>query len=271
MIVGLDLGTSAIKVVGIQKGKLCLQHYVPNSAAISAADCLRSLLGERLTDGSIQKIAVTGMRAEHCDLDCLGLPWCTVPELQAIGRGAVWLTGQTHAVVASFGTGTAFIEVKDGCCTHLGGTGVGGGTLVGLGRRILHCDDVAYLDALARKGDTGKVDLSIGDMYSGEPTLPAEMTASNLARPQPSGEDADWAAGIFNLVLQVVGSMALFCANGCGTDTVVVVGGAAGLSVAQDAYEKFCRVYQKRFLLPDQGQYATAIGAAVSTDKTFKK
>lgn len=271
MILGLDLGTSATKIVGIKAGKLCLQHYVPNSAGSSAADCLRSLLGDCLTDGSIQQIAVTGMRAERCDLDRLGLPWHIVPELQAIGRGAVWLTGQRHAVVASFGTGTAFIEVKDGHCTHLGGTGVGGGTLVGLGRKILHCEDVARLDALARQGDTSKVDLSIGDMYSGERTLPAEMTASNLARPQPSGADADWAAGIFNLVLQVVGSMALFCANGCGTDTVVVVGGAAGLSVAQEAYEKFCKVYQKRFLLPEQGRYATAIGAVISVDESYKK
>ena len=261
MILGMDLGASAVKIVAMEGEALCLTHYEHNSRR-TAAEILRHFLAEHgLSANEICGLAATGLNAERSDLQSLGLPYQEVPELQATGRGATWLTGENRAIVASFGTGTAFVRAWDGEYTHLGGTGVGGGTLVGLGTRILGCGDPFQLSAMAQEGDISRVDLTIGDVCSGSEGLPEEMTASNLAKTGGEQRDADWAAGILNLVLQVVGSMAMFCANGCGADTVIVTGAPAALPASREAYAKFQRIYGKRFLLPENGCFATAIGA----------
>ena len=42
------------------------------------------------------------------------------------------MSGLDRAVVVSMGTGTAYVMADKGRVSHLGGTGVGGGTLLGL-------------------------------------------------------------------------------------------------------------------------------------------
>lgn len=263
MILGVDLGASAVKIVGMEGEALRLTHYEQNNNKTAAEILLRFMAERELPTNEIQKLVATGLNAEWSNLKNLGLSYQEVPELLATGRGATWLTRETRAVVASFGTGTAFLRAWDGEYTHLGGTGVGGGTLVGLGTRILGCGDPLRLSELAEQGDVSQVDLTIGDLCSGSESLPVEMTASNLAKTSGDQCNADWAAGILNLVLQVVGSMAMFCANGCGADTVIVTGAPAALPAAKAAYAKFERIYGKRFLLPEQGCFATAIGAVL--------
>lgn len=58
-------------------------------------------------------------------------------EFQAIGYGGLKLSGLTDALVVSMGTGTAYVRAgKDGM-KHIGGSGVGGGTLMGLASRLV--------------------------------------------------------------------------------------------------------------------------------------
>mgnify|MGYP000346308101 CR=1 FL=1 len=112
-------------------------------------------------------------------------------------------------IVASIGTGTAFVHAKGGVYTHLCGTGVGGGTLKGLAVKVLGVANMREFDSLAMAGDCGRVDLLIGDFVESYGILDPEITASNLARLDPTATDADWAAGLANLVLQVIGTMSL--------------------------------------------------------------
>ena len=55
-----------------------------------------------------------------------------VDEFHAIGKGGLFLTGLTRAIIVSMGTGTAFIIADQNGEKHIGGTGIGGGTLLGL-------------------------------------------------------------------------------------------------------------------------------------------
>lgn len=47
---------------------------------------------------------------------------------------------------------------------HLGGVGLGGGTICGLSSIILNTGDIHEIVPLSRKGDVAKIDLRIGDL-----------------------------------------------------------------------------------------------------------
>ncbi len=79
-----------------------------------------------------------------------------IPEPDSIGEGACSLTGRDNLIVASIGTGTAFVHAKGGVYTHLCGTGVGGGTLKGLAVKVLGERDMRRFDHMAMDGDCGR-------------------------------------------------------------------------------------------------------------------
>ena len=108
----------------------------------------------------------------------------------------------------------------------------------------------------------GKVDLLIGDFVEGYGILDQEITASNLARMDPTASDEDWAAGISTLVLQVIGTMSLLACEGSGAPEVVVIGAMAASAPSRRNFAQFERVYGKRFIIPEHSACATAIGAA---------
>lgn len=265
MHLGIDLGGSAVKVVGMDGERLLFSHCENNSAR-GAARILTDVLGqEGCRIGDVRGIVATGLGAERCDVDTLGVPVKRMVELGAIGRGATFLSGINKTVIANTGTGTSFIRAENGEYTHLCGTGVGGGTIVGLGKGILGITNVLDLDRIARRGDLHQVDLTVGDLCSGAgSTLPPDLTAANLAKVTRDADADDWAAGILNLVTQVIGTMCVMCAQGSGMDTVVITGALASLPFAIDCYKFFEQMYGYKFILPENGRYATAVGAVLT-------
>ena len=65
----------------------------------------------------------------------------------------------------------------------MGGTALGGGTLLGLGSALTGATAFEDLCALARRGHRSHIDLMIADIYGeGEIGLPADATASAFAK-----------------------------------------------------------------------------------------
>lgn len=263
MILGVDIGGSAVKLAGLERDRVVFTHYEHHGGRAVSEMLSAALRGAGLHRESISRGALTGVGAERFPVDSLGVPLLRVPEVEAIGRGGTRLAGVDTALVASMGTGTAFVLVREGCCTHLGGTGIGGGTLCGLGTRVLGTGDALEIDHLSRKGDLGRVDLRIGDLFSGSETLNPRLTASNLAKAASDAADEDWAAGLVNLVLQAVGTMSVLACGGNGVDTVAVIGALARLNRARETFDLFQEMYGIRFLIPEYAACATAIGAAL--------
>ena len=252
MIIGIDAGGSATKLAAMSADKITFARYIEKGAPLPAP----------LPEG-ISRIALTGVNGPNCGAKELGIPITEIPELQAIGRGGTFLAKRDHAIIASIGTGTAFVLAENGKFSHLGGSGIGGGTLMGLGRRVFGTTDAEKLSSMASLGDEYVVDLTIGDLFSGSETLDVGLTASNLAKSSPNATDNDWAAGIVNMVLQAVGTMATLACGGHGVSTVIITGAAARLSSATAAYKKFQDMYGIEFLIPPNAELATAIGAAL--------
>ena len=85
----------------------------------------------------LKKIVLTGLGSTYFHENIFGIPTIHALELDAIGHGGLYLSGLDEALVVSLGTGSAFIRAsRTNGFRHLGGSGVGGGTLAGMAERF---------------------------------------------------------------------------------------------------------------------------------------
>jgi hypothetical protein len=128
---------------------------------------------------------MTGVGSSFIEKPLYSLPCRKVSEFTSVGRGGLYLSGLDEAVIVSMGTGTAYIHAyRDGDRTvteYLGGTGVGGGTLLGLAKKMIGIDNIDHLEELAEKGDFST---------ALEETDPLAVYLQELARIPAQGDEA---------------------------------------------------------------------------------
>ena len=269
VILGIDIGGSTTKIVGLNSDGSILSML-----RVRAEDQMTSLygaLGNYLrTNGlkleRVRKIVLTGVGAGCVDGDIFDRPTYKVDEFIASATGALALSGQEKAVIATMGTGTAFLWAeKNGVIQHLCGSGIGGGTLGGLCRRMVDMERFGQIKKLAMDGNLDKVDLKIKDITPNPPpTLDPTLTAANFGNLAEDATPADLSAGVINLVLQAIGTMTVLACRCCESKTVVLTGSVTTLDQAKPNFEKFESLYGIHYIIPENATFATAIGAALN-------
>ena len=274
IIIGIDVGISTTKIVGIKNNK------VSAPIRITAADPITSLygaFGKSLHDNDIdlsdvEHVMLTGVGAAYIDQPIYGLPTSKSQEFIADGLGARFESKLDHTIVVSMGTGTSFVKCDGDEMKHIGGIGVGGGTLAGLARIMLNTSDIAQVATLAKQGNIRNIDLTIGDISPQPlPGLPMDTTASNFARAQSDASKEDIAAGIIKMVLQSIGSAAWLASLGSDIRDFVLIGNLSLLPQCKEVFPALEKLYDIRFHIPKYSQYCTAIGAALDYVINFNK
>ena len=274
IIIGIDVGISTTKIVGIKNNK------VSAPIRITAADPITSLygaFGKYLHDNDIdlsdvEHVMLTGVGAAYIDQPIYGLPTSKSQEFIADGLGARFESKLDHTIVVSMGTGTSFVKCDGEEMKHIGGIGVGGGTLAGLARIMLNTSDIAQVATLAKQGNIRNIDLTIGDISPQPlPGLPMDTTASNFARAQSDASKEDIAAGIIKMVLQSIGSAAWLASLGSDIRDFVLIGNLSLLPQCKEVFPALEKLYDIRFHIPKYSQYCTAIGAALDYVINFNK
>jgi len=276
-VLGIDVGGSATKIVGFREKNGEKELIAPQF--VQANDPLTSIYGafgkfmmeNDLSLGDVERVMMTGVGSTFADKPLYeGLDCRVVPEFESVGRGGLYLSGENEAIVVSMGTGTALIYAKkqdanDIKIEYLGGTGVGGGTLLGLSRLMLGVDTVEHIEQLAGEGDLANIDLRVGDMSRKKlhPDMNMELTASNFGKLNDLAGKNDIALGIVNMVGETIGMMAVFAARNYGLDRVVLTGNLTTLAPIRRVFEVLERTFNIRFIIPENAQYGTVIGAAL--------
>ena len=150
---------------------------------------------------------------------------------------------------------------------YLGGTGVGGGTLVGLSKLLIGAADIGHISEFVEGGDLGNVDLRIKDMTASgtAPVMNADMTASNFGNVSDVATKSDVAKGISNLVYETVGMVSIFASRSVGVTDIVLTGNLTRLPSCIKKFEEFNGLgYGVRFVVPALSEFSTAIGCAIS-------
>jgi type II pantothenate kinase len=190
-----------------------------------------------------------------------------ISEIDAVGFGGSWSAGFDECIVASIGTGSAIVHFANNQARHMGGTGVGGGTIKGLCALLCNLHDPAEIEATALKGNPSHLNLTISDLgYESISFLGSDMTASNFAAVK-SHRIEDLAAAILRLVGETVGIIASLCAREAGCmDKIVIVGKVAQDRFIRHTLELVGKLYQTRFVFPENPGYATVYGAAIKSE-----
>jgi len=275
LIVGIDIGASTTKAAALEELHIEKLISVKTTEAITSASMalekLLTLMGRSPRD--VTTVAVSGGGARSVEETLLGIPVVKIDEIKAIGVGGLTLSRKSQALVVSMGTGTALVAAYEGGrrVVHIGGTGVGGGTLQGLSMRLLHTNDFEAVEKMAAMGDAKRVDLTVADIAGGPVGIvPGEATASNFGRLSTDANENDAAAAIFNMVSQVIGVIVAFAAKAYGLEKdVVLVGRLAGNTLVTKSIGDVADMFHIRLCVPENGEYCVAIGAATSIFDSF--
>lgn len=185
-------------------------------------------------------------------------------ELECLGKGGLWLSKLKSAVVVSCGTGTAVVWARKSQQTiHLGGTGVGGGTIQGLGKLLLKTKRVEEVFKLAKKGDKTKVDLTVGDILGqGIGLLPPEATAANFGKINSTKKE-DLAQSLVGMTAETIGLISCLAAKQTKEKKIVFVGRVSTNKLMQKYLSQVCTLFKLSPVFPPRAEYATALGAAI--------
>lgn len=265
IIIGIDIGGTTTKIVGFSEGRIL------SPILVKATDPVASVYGafgrflndNALTLADVEKIMVTGVGSTYINERLLGVPTAKVDEFLAVGMGGLFLTGLDKAIVVSMGTGTAYVMADHDRAVHLGGTGVGGGTLMGLSNRMLNIRNFNDIIQMARGGSLKHIDLTIGDISKTTVTnLSMDTTASNFGKISDLATKADVAMGIINLVFETIGMLAVFATRMEHVKDVVLTGNLTNVPQAKAVFHKLSTLFNVNFIIPDNAEFATAVGAA---------
>ena len=274
-VIGIDVGGSTTKIVGFRKTENKRELIEP--IFVRATDAVTSvysafgkfIMQNNLALSDIDRVLMTGVGSTFMDKPIYSLDCRKVSEFECVGRGGLYLSGLDEAVVVSMGTGTALIYAnnKDGK-THtqyLGGTGVGGGTLLGLSRKILGVDTIDHLEQLAKDGDLGNVDLRIKDISNdGDFQINSNLTASNFGKLSDIASSNDIALGIANMVAETIAMLAVFAARSFNVKNVVLTGNLTAIDSISRVFKDLESSFGITFIIPELAQFGTVIGAALS-------
>jgi type II pantothenate kinase len=261
--VGIDAGATLCKLV-YQGETLETERY-----SSTELDRVRA----RIEEWTPRRILATGGAAERLGEAVAGVAVERVVEFEAWARGAPLLARRggvrlpASYLLVSLGTGTSVLRVGEGEPSRIGGTALGGGTLVGLGRLLLGTKGFEEITALAARGDRRRVDLLVGDIYRhGGIPLPLDMNAASFGK-LASTHPADLAHALMGLLAENVALICTGLARAAGIGSIVYCGSTLE---SNPALQQILAGTSGTFgceavLLPD-GAYCGALGAAMSSD-----
>lgn len=268
--VAIDFGASNTDAAAVIDGQLRVwserRRGMPSIKAVEAL-----LTAGEVGLSHVQVIAVTGGHHQVLPEDIDGVRVVKVNELLAIGRGGQALAcGAAHMtdeslLVVSAGSGTAMVAARGAHYQHITGTGVGGGTLLGLGRLILETTDPTEIDRLALVGNPNGADLALRDLVTGPiGSLPADATAVNFGRvarvdDPPSREDL--AAALVNMIGQVIATLATNAARAAQLQRGVVIGHLTDMATVRRTIANVGTFFGFPLETCGEAGYATVIGA----------
>jgi type II pantothenate kinase len=265
-VIGVDAGATLVKIATRSPEGVLSYRLVPATALSEVVETIRSTRPDR--------VGLTGGGATKLE-EKLGGGTLRVNEFAAWGKGAAELLRDLPSgaarryLLVSLGTGTSVMLVDGMAVSRIGGTALGGGTVVGLGAALLDRSDFAEISALASRGDRRRVDLLVSDIYRpGEIPLLGELTAASfgkLAR-SPDGRASPAREDLAHAVMGLVGeNVALICAGLGAAHQVdrLVIGGATlrnNRTLREVLQLITAALGHETIFLPD-GEFAGALGA----------
>ena len=259
-IISIDIGTTTTKIIEYKDDKILNKEIISNK---NEEEILDDFLNKNnISIQNIDKIVLTGIGANKIKIEKNSIPINIVEEFKAIATAGLYLSKKEEVLVVSIGTGTALVRATKDEIKHLGGTGVGAGTLTNLCNQFAKTNSFKEIIELAKNGDLGKIDIRIGDITNKETnTLPLDLTLSNFGKLEKGFKNEDIVLGIVNMVFEVIGMMAAFSLKNDTIKDVVLIGNIVTIPRVKQILEKIEKTQNINFIIPENAEFGVAIGA----------
>ena len=272
MDISIDFGITVTDIIKRDNG--ILSHEMTLTKQDPDLSILKDFFSDINFETDVNLLAVTGGKHLNLGDEIESTKIIHVNEIDAVGEGAMNLSGLSNenpTVIVSAGSGTACILAQDGNFIHCSGTGVGGGTVLGLSKLLLDTTDPTEIAELAKLGNESGVDLILEDVVSGPiGELPPDTTAVNFGKISKIDSDVskqDIAAGIVNLVGQTAARIATSVATTFNAKEIVVVGRSPSFIGLKNSLEQAASIMGFSPHFPENGEYASALGALLVAEK----
>ncbi|WP_449355333.1 type II pantothenate kinase [Virgibacillus natechei] len=260
--IGIDAGGSLIKLAYEERGQMHVKTYsmeemdqLLNWLQFISPDAVLCLTGGK--SGYLQSVV---QQSSH-----------QIDEFEATAEGTRFLLKQEKNrfdedfILVSIGTGTSIYHVTANAQERLLGSGIGGGTLMGLGHLITGKSDFHELVDLATEGSYTGSNLLIRDIYApNEPPLLGDLTAANFGKAHLNKDatKADHMAGLIELIGETLILLSTQAANAEQVGRVVFAGSTLnGNEPLKDVLCRFQDMLSYEPIFLEKGAYAGAIGA----------
>ena len=273
-IISIDFGSSIIKylIMDVSKDefKIIALDYKIN---FDINKIIHYLLSEyKISTNDIEVILLTGGRSSFIDLSKYEyLNIIIVPEFTAASFGALLLSKQDRGIVLNLGTGTTYIYSDLNEVIHIGGTAIGGGTIMALAKLLYKIENYNDLICFIKKGNFKNVDINIEDISKTNiGDLNATVTASNLGaiiNNSKKYSDYDIMASIVNMVIQNIGLLAkelkTVVENKYSIKNLsfILIGGLIADDYILKYFDDICAYTNVNYIIPEYRRYAVCIGA----------
>ncbi|GFN32228.1 BadF/BadG/BcrA/BcrD ATPase family protein [Paenibacillus xylaniclasticus] len=261
-IVGLDVGGTNTKIL------LCMPEgcsvYVTESHNYKEIEA-------RIDSASPETVVLTGGRASGLYSRLQDRYPCeVVSEMTAMCKGAEYLAGGRHRdmILVSVGTGTAFYYISADGYRRIGGSGVGGGTIRGLGRMLTGVSDYHRLQVMMELGNRERADYTSSDIYGNtfSHILPPNVIVSNFGKlaTETAASTEDIASAICGIVTETVANIACQAAKRFQVKPIYYCGGIFRSAVAKREIRRYTELGKERaFFFEGIEEFVGAIGAVV--------
>lgn len=270
--IGIDAGGTLTKIAyWDEREELQLQSFL-SSDFKKVKDWIDS-------NQSFDSICLTGGRAEQLKKFLVSSnDIAYIVEFDATMAGVLYQLKQENipsekAIIANIGTGTS-IHIMQAEQSHrrLGGTGIGGGTLIGLGQALTGSSDFRKLVELSELGNRSSIDVLVSDIYeSNKLPINGSLTASNFGgvalKKTHEKSTADYISGVQGMIGEVVASLCIQAAEAHDVNDIIYIGSTLeNNDLLKSIMQSYTILKQKNPVFLEKHGYSGAIGALLESN-----
>jgi type II pantothenate kinase len=263
MKIGIDAGGTLLKIAYIHNNK---RHFEKHSVSD-----IEQFIEHLNTTHYQDDIYLTGGKTSDIK-SLLSMSVHLSNEFDATYQGLKLLIAEEghhfdQFVYLNVGTGTSCHHADHQGQKRIGGSGIGGGTLMGLSQLLTGIDNFSEITSLAKKGNRDNIDLKVHHIYgNNKAPLSGDLTASNFGNVK-SGNDnniEDQLQAVIALVAETVCTLGLSLAESFNTSHIVFIGSTLiGNDIMTEIINRYTKLKGCYPYIIKNGEFSGALGATL--------
>ncbi|WP_414045651.1 type II pantothenate kinase [Macrococcus equi] len=262
MKIGIDAGGTLIKIAILENGTFTFKKQ-PSVEIEQVAEWLKTV--------PEAEVALTGGKATYLQSLIPQNAYQSI-EFDATFRGIQSFLQEMNLDISKYvfsnvGTGTSIHFVDGDKQIRAGGTGTGGGMMMGLSYLLTGKDTFEDIVELAKLGNRDIIDLKVKHIYKGDKSpIPGELTAANFGnvlhnKDTENFTDADKIASVLGVVGETVTTVSIHAAREFGAEYVVYIGSSfLDNTLLRDIVMNYTVLRNFKPYFIENGEYSGAVG-----------